>query len=305
MKRRAPDSRSAAPTRPAPPADLPPSVPLQGAVRKKTFALALGGGGARGLAHVAVIEALDEMGVKPVAIAATSIGAAIGAAYAAGMTGKAIRRHAIDIAHRRGDTLARLIRARAGGRSGLFAAPFGNPMLLDAERLCAAFLPASVPDDFDALGIPLTVLATDLYGRREVPFTAGPLKPAIAASMTVPGLVRPIERDGRVLVDGAAVNPLPFDRLRGCAEVVLAVDSSVGPTRPRGVPDPWECLFATLQVMGHAIVTEKLKHGAPDLLIRPNVGMFRLLDFFQASAILRAAEPIKAEVTERLGALIG
>ena len=59
----------------------------------KTFALALGGGGARGLAHIAVVEALDEMGVKPVAIAGSSIGAVIGAGYAAGMSGRAMRRH--------------------------------------------------------------------------------------------------------------------------------------------------------------------------------------------------------------------
>jgi NTE family protein len=272
---------------------------------RKTFALALGGGGARGLAHVAVLEALDDMGMRPVAIAGSSIGAAIGAAYAAGMSGKAIRRHVIGFAHGRAETIARLVGARATTLSDLIAAPFGNPMLLDAEKLCAAFLPAAMPDDFALLGIPLVVPATDLYARQEVTFVSGPLKRAIAASMAVPGLLRPIEHDGRVLVDGAAVNPLPFDHLRGRADVVLAVDSSVGPTTPRGVPDPWECLFTTLQVMGHTIVAEKLKHGAPDLLIRPNVGAFRMLDFFQASAILRAAEPVKAEVTERLGALIG
>ena len=65
----------------------------------KTFALALGGGGARGLAHIVVLEALDEMGVKPTAIAGTSIGAAIGAAYAAGMSGRQMRRYVINLAH--------------------------------------------------------------------------------------------------------------------------------------------------------------------------------------------------------------
>jgi NTE family protein len=271
---------------------------------RKTLALALGGGGARGLAHVAVLEALDEMGLRPAAIAGSSIGAAIGAAYAAGMPGKAIRRHVIALAHGRGETIGRLLGARAATLSDLIAAPFGNPMLLDAEKLCAAFLPAAVPDDFAQLGIPLIVPATDLYGRCEVAFASGPLKLAIAASMAVPGLVRPVEHDGRVLVDGAAVNPLPFEHLRGRADIILAVDSTAGPTAPRGVPDPWESLFATLQVMSHTIVAEKLKHGAPDVLIRPDVGAFRMLDFFQASAILRAAEPLKAEVKERLELLM-
>jgi NTE family protein len=270
----------------------------------KTLALALGGGGARGLAHIAVMEALDEIGVRPVAIAGSSIGAAIGAAYAAGLSGKAIRRHVIALAHGRGETVARLFGARAGTLSSMIAAPFGNPMLLDAQKLCAAFLPAAVPDDFAQLEIPLIVPATDLYGRSEVAFSSGPLRPAIAASLAVPGLVRPVEHGGRVLVDGAAVDPLPFEQLRSRADVILAVDTTVGPMAPRGMPDPWENLFATIQVMSHTIVREKLKRGAPDILIRPELSTFRLLDFLHASSILRAAEPVKVQVKERVEAMM-
>ena len=269
-----------------------------------TLALALGGGGARGLAHIVVMEALDELGVRPVAIAGSSIGAALGAAYATGLSGKAIRRHVLALAHGRGETVARLFGARAVTLSNMIAAPFGNPMLLDAQKLCAAFLPTAVPDDFAELKIPLIVPATDLYGRSEVMFSTGPLKPAVAASMAVPGLVRPVEHNGRVLVDGAAVDPLPFEHLRGRADVILAVDTTVGPLAPRGMPDPWENLFATLQVMSRTIVREKLKRGAPDILIRPELSTFRLLDFFHASAILRAAEPVKAQVKERLRELM-
>ena len=269
-----------------------------------TLALALGGGGARGLAHIVVMEALDELGVRPVAIAGSSIGAALGAAYATGLSGKAIRRHVLALAHGRGETVARLFGARAVTLSNMIAAPFGNPMLLDAQKLCAAFLPTAVPDDFAELKIPLIVPATDLYGRSEVMFSTGPLKPAVAASMAVPGLVRPVEHNGRVLVDGAAVDPLPFEHLRGRADVILAVDTTVGPLAPRGMPDPWENLFATLQVMSHTIVREKLKRGAPDILIRPELSTFRLLDFLHASAILRAAEPVKVQVKERVKELI-
>jgi NTE family protein len=269
----------------------------------KTFALALGGGGARGLAHIAVIEALDELGVKPVAIAGTSIGAAVGAAYAAGMDGKSMRRLAIRVAHERSETIARLVTARAA--AALFSAALANPMLLDAKKLAAAFLPPEIPDDFAALKIPLIVLATDLHERCAVPFTAGSLRDAISASMAVPGLVRPVEIDGKVLVDGGAVEPLPFRYLVGRADVILAVDVSGG-TRghPREIPDPWECLFTTLQIMGRAIVNEQLRHGAPDLLIRPNIGAFRMLDFFRASAILRAADAVKADVKARLAKLL-
>lgn len=270
----------------------------------KTFALALAGGGARALGEIAVLEALDEMGVKPVAIAGASFGALLGAAYASGMDGKAIRRHVIERAHDRAGTLSRLMATRAAALSAFLTAPFGNPMLVDAEKFCATFLPPVVPEDFSELAIPLIVVATDFYARREVTFSAGPLKTAIAASMALPGVVRPMEIDGRVLVDGAAVNPLPFDHLRGLADVIVAVDCSGGPSEPRGIPHPWEALFATIHVMGQSIVAEKLKNGGPDLVIRPNVGTFRLLDFFRASAILRAAEPVKAEVKEKLGLLL-
>jgi len=269
-------------------------------------ALALGGGGARGLAHIAVIEALDEIGVRPVAIAGTSIGAVIGACYAAGMTGKAMRRLVIEIAHKRSETIAKVIAARAGSFAKMFSADFGNPMVTDAEKICAAFLPPEVPDDFSALQIPLLVLASDLYGRQPVVFSHGPLRPAIAASMAVPGLLRPMLIEGRVLVDGGAVDPLPFEHLRGLADVIVAVDvGSAARDRKTEVPDPWECLFATLQIMGHMLVAEKLRHGAPDVLITPNVGIFRMLDFLQASAILRVADGVKDEVKEKLGALIG
>jgi NTE family protein len=278
-------------------------LPTTRRAKPKTLALALGGGGARGLAQIAVIEALDEIGIKPVAIAGTSIGAAIGAAYAAGMDGKSMRRLAIRVAHERGETIARLLAARAGVAP--FSAVLANPMLLDGKKLAAAFLPPEIPDDFAALKIPLIVLATDLYDRCAVPFAAGALKDAIAASMAVPGLVRPVEVDGKVLVDGGAVEPLPFRYLEGRADVILAVDVSGGTRgRPREIPDPWECLFTTLQIMGRTIVNEQLKHGAPDLLIRPDIGIFRMLDFFRASAILRAADAVKPVVKEGVGKLL-
>jgi NTE family protein len=270
----------------------------------KRFALALGGGGARGLAQIPVLEALDELGVKPVAIAGVSIGAMIGAAYASGMSGRAIRRHVIDIAHNRPDTLSRLYGARALGLRDMLGAGFGNPLVLDAEKFAAAFLPAAVPETFAGLQIPLTVVATDLYGRGEMEFSTGAIRPVVGASLALPGLLQPVVIHGRILVDGAALNPLPFDRLPP-ADVVMAVDSSVGPTEAREVPGPWDALFSTLQLMGYAIARQKLQHKHPELVVRPSLGAFRLLDFFRASAILRAAEPAKAEVKEKLPALLG
>ncbi len=106
-------------------------------------------------------------------------------------------------------------------------------------------------------------------------------------------------------MDGGATNPLPFDHLRGKADVIVAIDISGSPSdEAHDAPTAIEALYATVLVMGAAITAGKLRDGAPDILIRPNVGLFRTLDFFQASAILRVAEPAKAELKDKLGALL-
>jgi NTE family protein len=270
----------------------------------KTFALALGAGGARGLAHVVIVEALDEMGVRPVAIAGSSMGAVIGAGYASGLTGREMRRLLIRMAHNRGEVLRRVMAARAVSWSEFLGAGFGNPLVVDAGSVYDAFLADLLPEGFAELTIPLSVLVADLHRREGLLVSEGELKPALSAAFAVPGLMQPVEVDGRMLIDGGTVDPLPFTALRGKADVVIAVDVSGGAVAGKSVPDPWECLFAAISIMGHTIVTEKLKSGAPSLVLRPNVGTFRMLDFLQASAILRAADPIKAEVKDRLGALL-
>jgi NTE family protein len=272
----------------------------------KTFALALGGGGARGIGHIPVLEAFDAFGLKPVAVAGTSIGALIGAAYAAGLSGKDIRRHVIALAHDRAEVWRRLLAARTGAFGRLFASGLAGAPLLDAEKFCAQFLPESLPVSFDGLQIPLTIIASDLHRRHQVALASGPLRPALAASIALPALMRPVVIDEKVLVDGGATNPLPFDALRGRADIVVAVDISGAPSESRrDIPTPFECFASTMLVMGNAIVSEKLKHSAPDLTIRPNVGLFRTLDLFQASAILRAAEPAGAEAGRALLKLLG
>jgi NTE family protein len=271
----------------------------------KSFALALGSGGARGLAHIAVIEALDEMGVKPTAIAGTSLGALIGAAYAAGMRGKDIRHHVIRFAHDRRETMRRLLLARAGRLTDLLSGAVSQATQMDAEKFCTQFLPEAIPADFAGLAIPLIAITTDLHRRQELPICSGPLRPALAASIAFPGLFRPVILDDRILVDGGATNPLPFDQLAGRADFTVAVDVFGVPAEERtDLPSAWESVFTTLLIMGSTIVAAKHKHTAPDLVIRPNVAIFRTLDFYQASAIIRSAELVRPEIREKLGDLL-
>src|SRR5262249_43534808 len=128
-----------------------------------TFALALGGGGARGLAHIAVVEALDEMGVRPTAIAGTSIGALVGASYAAGMRGKDIRHHVIAFAHDWSQTRRRLMTARAGNLGDLLYGRLGQATQIDPEKFCEQFMPSQVPGEFSSLGIPFIAMTPALH----------------------------------------------------------------------------------------------------------------------------------------------
>src|SRR3989442_1621721 len=225
----------------------------------------------------------------PGSIAGPWVGGLMGAAYAAGMSGKEIRRFVIRLAHDRAEVFRRLIATRAGTFANLVSLGFGSATLVDAEKFCEQFLPEKVPHDFGELEIPLIIIATDLYRREQAVFSSGALKPALAASIALPAVMRPVVLAKRILIDGGATNPLPFEELRGRADVVVAVDISGAPTDARrDIPNPWECLLATVLVMGNAINAEKIKHGAPDLIVRPRVGAFRALVFRQASAILRA-----------------
>jgi NTE family protein len=267
-------------------------------------ALALGGGGARGLAHIAVLEAFDELGIVPAAIAGTSIGAIIGAAYAAGLKGAQLRAHVLTTFRNRARVYSRLFEARIGRMADLFAR--GNPMLVDGERLLDRFWPEEVPDSFEELAIPFVAIATDYYGCGQMAFSSGALVSAVAASMALPSLVRPVDIAGKLLIDGGAVNPLPCDALAGKADIVVAVDVTGAPAAEDArAPDAFSTLFAAAQIMQGAIVAAKLAVHPPDILLKPAVQSFGALDFFKARRIFEAAEPVKAELkrelTERLG----
>ena len=269
-----------------------------------SFAVALGGGGARGIAHIAILEAFDELGVRPVALSGTSIGAIIGAAYAGGIEAKQLRAHTLLVMRNRSEVMAKLLKARVGRFTDIVLRGLANPMLLDAEIFLDLFWPEAVPERFEDLVTPLQVVTTDFRDRCEAVFSSGLLAPAVAGSMAIPGLIKPVELGGRVLIDGGAVNPLPYDLLFEAADVVIAVDVTFGGSRERKNPAPFDAMFGAAQIMQGAITTQKLKLRAPDILVRPMVEQFRVLDFFRAAQILRAAEPAKEDIKRRLAAAL-
>ncbi len=266
--------------------------------------LALGGGGARGLAHILILEAFDELGVKPAMIAGTSIGALIGAAYASGMPADEIRRYC-EAAFARRSALLRHIYFRWRGKVWDYWRP-GSPAFFKSERIFELVLPAEFPATFEDLEIPFQSVATDFFTQAEYVSFCGPLLPAIAASAALPALLTPVKLDGRVLIDGGFVNPLPFDLLTAHTDYIVACDVSGGVSQPKGdFPRPLESLLGAQQIALRAIVNAKLRLSAPDLLLRPEVGQFRVLDFRRMDAILLASAEAKSQAATGLAALIG
>jgi NTE family protein len=265
--------------------------------------LALGGGGAKGLAHIVALEAFDQAGVRPVCISGTSIGAIVGAAYAAGYSGRAIREHALRSFRDRADVLAKVFKARVGSLTDVFSNGLTSAVQVDGEALLKEFWPPSMPDRFADLRLPFTAVATDFYGRSEAPFSSGALRAAVAASMALPGLVRAVPIDGRVHIDGAATNPLPLDQMPVPVDLIIAVDVVGGPEAPdpTAQPSALEATLGAAQIMQASLAeARRARANGRVRLIRPKVAGFGALDFFAARRILQAAEPIRQEIREAL-----
>lgn len=178
-----------------------------------SVALVLGSGGARGLAHIGVIEAIKARGLRIAAIAGSSMGALVGGIYASGRL-PAYRDWALELTR---TDVFRLLDFGIG-RPGLFT---GDRLMDELEEIVGQHRIESLP-------IPFTAVATDLRAQREVWLTRGPLFDAIRASMAIPLVFTPVKLGGRELVDGGLLNPVPIAAMRqALADVVIAVDVNV------------------------------------------------------------------------------
>lgn len=269
--------------------------------------LALGGGGARGIAHIPVLEALDELGIKPAIIAGTSIGAIMGAHYAAGMSGRDIRHHTLDVMKNAGSVVNRLWSLRDRGLRQLLSGGGLLGLHINPEHVLELFMPDVLPASFGELSTPLTLVATDFYAMDEVVLDDGPLKPAIAASIAIPALFEPVLLRERVLVDGGLVNPLPYDLVRPACDLIVAVDVVGGPEPGQSThkPKAMQAIIGSTQILMKSILDAKLNHGRqPDLLVEPDINQFRVLDFLKSADILAANAHLKDRIKRRLAALL-
>lgn len=228
---------------------------------KPTLGLVLSGGGARGIAHIGVVQALRERGLVPDLIAGSSSGAIVGALTAGGHSTETM----LDFFETRSPFRLQMVTMRKAG-------------IIDTGKVLASFREYFPEDSFEALETRLFLTATDIANARLTIFESGPLIPAILASCSMPMVFTPTEIDGRWYVDGGVVNNFPVEPLRGRCDVLVGHYSS--PLRVMRKPD----LDGVIAVSNRALevamyFSSKVKfHECDVMLCPPELSHFGLFD---------------------------
>lgn len=254
--------RGGAPAVPPVQPPVSPPVPVPVPTRAPRLGLALGGGAARGFAHIGVIQVLEREGIRPDLVAGTSAGSLVAVLYASGMNGRALEQAALGMEEAaiadwtlpifnrgllRGEALSRFVNRQVGGRL------------------------------LQQMALPVGVLATDLSTGRGVLFQRGDAGTAVRASSAVPGVFTPVSISDREYVDGGLVAPVPVEQARSMgAELVLAVDISSAPEDASG-SDALRVLLRTFTIMGQSINRWTL--AGADVVVRPDLAGVGSADF--------------------------
>jgi NTE family protein len=249
--------------------------------------LALGGGAARGFAHIGVLQVLEEQGIKPDVIVGTSAGSVVATLYAAGKTPAEMANIAMNLDESslsdwvfpgrslmKGEAIAKLVRTHTGGKP------------------------------IEAMRLPLGIVAADLQSGQAILFRKGDAAQAVRASSSVPGVFEPVKINGHEYIDGGAVSPIPvrFARQMG-ADLVIAVDISA---IPEGQPTKGmvDILMQTFNIMGHSISQFELTEA--DVVMRPRLEGIGSADFASRRLSLlagrEAALSVLAQLKEKIAA---
>jgi NTE family protein len=263
--------------------------------------LALGGGGAKGLAHIPMLQLLDDRGIRPHQLAGTSIGAIIATLYAAGISADRIHEGIAELVATPKSLSEAFESKQLFAWLDYFDIDISRGSVLQVDKFLDDLEDTIGVSRFEDLAIPLKVVASDFWAREEVVFEEGPIIPAVAASFALPGVFRPVVQGERVLVDGGSVNPLPFDLLQEDCDVTIAIDV-MGQRSPSDdlLPSFSETLFNTFQIAEKSILMEKFKRKPPDIYIEVKVEGVKVLEFDKSDEIYEQSAPAVQELGKAL-----
>lgn len=289
-----------------------PLVPTQysdNVMKRRThkIGLALGGGGARGFAHIPILEVFDELGVKPFHITGTSIGAIVGALYASGHSAAELVEMVGQLIQPKSARFKDILLTKDSFKLiNLIDLHFSfKPQgLIKGEKLLKYLYEEMGVSTFEELSIPLTIVATDFWERCPIIFNSGPLLPAVRASMAIPYIFTPVRADnGHILVDGGLVNNVPHDLLSPKCDLRIAVDiDGTASNDPDQVPSFTDAVLHTYQVMMGAMAQEKRKNHPVDIYVESPLLDIELLDFHKAHLIYEQGCAAKAAFKKELEA---
>ena len=280
-QRSAPDSSTATPSS----ATQTPSVPATPiappkVVRPLKIGLALGGGAARGFAHVGVIKALEARGIHPDIVVGTSAGSVVGALYASGLNGFQLNRLASTMDEASISDWTMPLRSR-GVLRGEALQSYVNKILKNRT--------------IEQMPRQLGIVATDLQSGEPILFRRGNTGQAVRASSSVPGVFEPVHIGTRDYVDGGLVAPVPAEYARQMgADFVIAVDISANPTA-QATQGQFDILMQTFTIMGQSIKQYELEKNA-DVVIRPSLAKMGASDFQGRNRAILAGEEAVAKM---------
>ena len=304
-------------------AQTSPEPPTPGDLHPRPrIGLVLSGGGARGTAHIGVLKVLEQMRVPIDAIAGTSMGAVVGGLYASGLSARDIEkimtsinwqdafrdrppREDLDLRRKEEDETF-LVKYHLGVRDGHIVVPKG---LIQGQKLSETLrrltLPVARITDFDELATPFRAVATDLESGDSVVMGSGDLTSAMRASLSAPGVFAPVEREGRLLVDGGIADNVPVDIARTMGVEVLIVVDVGSPLLPRQQ-------LTSAPVISNQVISILIQRNAQeqlatlssrDILIRPALGNASAFDFGSVARVIAVGEKAARESAPQLAAL--
>jgi len=263
---------------------------------KKKIGLALGGGGARGFAHLGAIARLLELGVPMHCVSGTSIGAIVGAIMAAGTLDRAF-------AWCREPDWKKIPRL-------FLETGFTGKGLIKGDQIAKILRDLISVRTFEELPMPFAAVAADLHTGERVVMRTGDLISAVRASMSIPGVFSPVEREGRVLVDGGLLDPLPVAACRSLgADIVIAIDinppESTSSRKPFAKLNIFDVMFGTFRIFNREMTRRVLSSdGAPDVLVSPAVGDVLALDFRHSDRVIQLGRDAVDACIDQLSGLI-